>query len=62
MGAGEGLHARVELPPGTTACFYNGVRLPESEEDGEVDWEECSYRIFLNTTGETKDCDRQDIR
>ena len=29
------------------AAIYNGVRVTE-EEDGEVDWADCSYRIFVN--------------
>jgi len=49
-GGGEGVYAKVDLPPDTVVAFYNGVRLPPGGQgDDEDDWEKCSYRIFLHS-------------
>ena len=56
--AGDGLFARVPLPPGTVAAFYNGVRIPFVIGGPKEEWDTSGYKIFVNadfTSGERMD-------
>ncbi len=47
-GAGEGLFAARDLPAGTIAAFYNGVRLPYVLGGPKEDWATSGYKIYVN--------------
>jgi len=64
--AGEGVFAKTDLPSETIVAFYNGVRIPPDVGDDDDDWEDCSYRIFLEidedaTDIDCEDCERMDL-
>ena len=64
--AGEGVFAKKDLPPDTIVAFYNGIRIPPDVGDGDDDWEDCSYRIFVEidedaTDINCEDCERMDM-
>ena len=43
--AGEGVFLKINVEAETVIAFYNGKRVTDTDTE---DWEECSYRIFLN--------------
>jgi len=45
---GDGLFAAVDLPAGTVAAFYNGVRIPFAFGGPTEDWSNSAYKIFIN--------------
>ena len=47
-GAGEGLFAVRDLPVGTIAAFYNGVRLPYVLGGPKEEWATSGYKIYVN--------------
>ncbi len=47
-GAGEGLFAARDLPAGTIAAFYNGVRLPYVLGGPKEEWATSGYKIYVN--------------
>ena len=64
-GAGEGVFVMRTVPSNTVLAFYNGERS-SSQADDDVDWDICSYRIFIDKEedgeeGEEEDCDILDI-
>ncbi len=58
-GAGEGLFAVRDLPAGTIAAFYNGVRLPYVLGGPKEIWETSGYKIYVNA--DFKSGERMDI-
>ena len=54
---GQGLFAARDIEAGTVVAFYNGVRIPGSEMYEEHDWDDCSYRIFVNVNHDDEDDD-----
>ena len=58
-GAGEGLFAARDLPAGTIAAFYNGVRLPYVLGGPKEIWETSGYKIYVNA--DFKSGERMDI-
>lgn len=58
-GGGDGLFARVDLPKGTIAAFYNGVRLAYRLGGPKEDWTSSGYKIYINADYESGE--RMDI-
>ena len=53
-GSGDGLFARRDLPEGTIAAFYNGVRIPYGLGSGKVEtWDDSAYKIWINADYES---------
>ena len=44
VGAGQGVFVKRDIPMGTVVAFYNGIRIPAEEDDGDDSWEDCAYR------------------
>ena len=52
---GQGLFAARDIEAKTVVAFYNGVRVPGAEVNEELDWDDCSYRIFVNVDHDQDD-------
>ena len=57
--AGDGLFLKADAPAGTVVAFYNGIRIPAHCDDDDVgdedeDWEQCDYRVFVDTKSEER--------
>ena len=53
--AGEGVFAKKDLLPEIVVAFYNGVRIPADAGDEDDNWEDCSYRIFVEIDEDATD-------